>query len=233
MVTHYTQEDHPTAIQVIRDTQQYAKQFIGLLTLLGGKIVAGVDQRCIIIRCRTKEQFLSYLQTLDHLKNYDPGLIYLLKPHAVSEKEPEVPHVPLPHAPSVMPNYHLKRNSVDISKPMDEAALLELKMGLRQHTTMMLRNIPNKYTPAMLREFIDKTHKHQYDFFYLRMDFKNRCNVGYAFINFISPRALASFAELVQDRKWERFNSEKIIATCFADIQGLDALIQKFRNSRY
>ncbi len=65
------------------------------------------------------------------------------------------------------------------------------------------------------------------------MDFKNKCNVGYAFINFSSTKALASFVQRVRGTKWPLFNSEKIIGTCFADLQGLDALVKKFRNSRY
>lgn len=40
----------------------------------------------------------------------------------------------------------------------------------------------------MLIDFLNETHMQMYDFVYLRMDFKNRCNVGYAFINFVEPR---------------------------------------------
>ena len=96
----------------------------------------------------------------------------------------------------------------------------------------MIRNIPNKYTQAMLRSLIDETHGGLYDFLYLRMDFKNRCNVGYAFINFIDPRDIVSFAERIRGKRWARFNSEKVADLTFARIQGKACLIEKFRRSR-
>lgn len=77
-------------------------------------------------------------------------------------------------------------------------------------TTVMIKNIPNKYNQKMLLSEIDEKHKGQYDFFYLPIDFQNKCNVGYAFINFVNPIYILGFFERYNGRKWEKFNSEKV-----------------------
>lgn len=118
----------------------------------------------------------------------------------------------------------------------NEVNLYNIIMGLDKRTTFMIRNIPNKYTQQMLLDFIDETHKGEYDFFYLRMDFRNRCNVGYAFINFFDVSSVLTFAFKVAGKRWyslskTRFNSDKICMLSYANIQGKQALIEKFRNS--
>jgi hypothetical protein len=113
----------------------------------------------------------------------------------------------------------------------NELILSRVISGLDDRTTFMIRNIPNKYTQQMLIDTINDTHFGQFDFLYLRMDFKNRCNVGYAFINFVDIKAVISFAEKVVGKKWTRFNSDKICTLSYANIQGRDSLIEKFKNS--
>lgn len=71
----------------------------------------------------------------------------------------------------------------------------------------------------------------KFDLLYLPIDFKNKCNVGYAFINFTSYYHLPAFYEEFNGRKWSRFNSNKVAQINYARIQGKDALIAHFANS--
>ncbi|MCD7457379.1 hypothetical protein HAX54_035002 [Datura stramonium] len=43
---------------------------------------------------------------------------------------------------------------------------------LDTRTTLMIKNIPNKYTSKMLLAAIDEQHKGTFDFLYLPIDFK-------------------------------------------------------------
>lgn len=52
----------------------------------------------------------------------------------------------------------------------------------------------------------------------LRIDFANKCNVGYAFVSFISPEHIITFARARAGTKWNRFNSEKICDLSYANI---------------
>lgn len=59
---------------------------------------------------------------------------------------------------------------------------------------------------------IEEGFRGTFDFFYLPIDFKNKCNVGYAFINMTAPRHILPLVERFDGRRWDRFNSEKVRA---------------------
>lgn len=103
--------------------------------------------------------------------------------------------------------------------------------GADKRTTLMIRNIPNKYTQQMLLTEINQRHRGNYDFFYLPIDFKNKCNMGYAFINFMDAESIIPFYKEFDSQKWTNFNSEKVCAISYARLQGKQAMITRFQNS--
>ncbi|KAG5544777.1 hypothetical protein RHGRI_017278 [Rhododendron griersonianum] len=121
-------------------------------------------------------------------------------------------------------------NQID-SKKQYQLDLDKIKSGEDTKTTLMIKNIPNKYTSKMLLAAIDENHRGSYDFLYLPIDFKNKCNVGYAFINMVSPSHIIPFYEALNGKKWEKFNSEKVASLAYARIQGKVALVTHFQNS--
>lgn len=83
----------------------------------------------------------------------------------------------------------------------------------------MIKNIPNKYNQKMLLTTIDESFAGMFDFFYLPIDFKNKCNVGYAFINVVRPEFIIPITRRFDNKKWEKFNSEKVCHISYARIQ--------------
>jgi len=103
------------------------------------------------------------------------------------------------------------------------------------YTTVMLRNIPNKYTREMLVQQLSVEFKGLFDFMYLPIDFKNKCNVGYSFINFRTTDACDEFVRQfhgVDVRKClPGLNSKKIVEVTPARVQGLIENVKRLRNS--
>jgi len=98
-------------------------------------------------------------------------------------------------------------------------------------TTVMLRNIPNKYTQGKLLQELDECgFAGTYNFFYLPMDVHNRSNVGYAFINFEEACGAERFRQVFSQHCFQRFHSRKVGTVCVAHVQGLDQNLRHFEN---
>ncbi|KAG5230410.1 protein MEI [Salix suchowensis] len=125
----------------------------------------------------------------------------------------------------------IESNSNHSDKKQYELDVDCILRGGDKRTTLMIKNIPNKYTSKMLLAAIDEQCRGTYDFIYLPIDFKNKCNVGYAFINMTDPQQIIPFHKAFNGKKWEKFNSEKVASLAYARIQGKTALIAHFQNS--
>lgn len=100
-------------------------------------------------------------------------------------------------------------------------------------TTVMLRNLPNNYTRAMLCELLDSEgFARQYDFMYLPIDFKSRASLGYAFVNLVSPSVAERFRDTFNGYSKWLLPSRKVCGVNWSGPhQGLAAHIERYRNS--
>jgi hypothetical protein len=74
----------------------------------------------------------------------------------------------------------------------------------------------------------------QYNFLYLPMDFVTGANMGYAFVNLESQEmADAALHKLQGFSRWSDAACRKTLQVCWSlPHQGLDSLIERFRNSQ-
>jgi hypothetical protein len=92
----------------------------------------------------------------------------------------------------------------------------------------MIRNIPNKYSLKTIIEDLNVEFKGKFEVFYLPIDYVNKCNLGFAFINFVDSMHILQFYETFRGKKWIRFNSDKICELAYAKFQGKKELITHF-----
>ena len=104
--------------------------------------------------------------------------------------------------------------------------------GKDKRTTLMIKNIPNKYTISTFLDEINNAFNNKYDIFYLPIDYCNKCNLSFAFINFVDPLHIIDFYERYRGRKWKRFNSEKICELVYVKIQGKRELVSHFEKGK-
>jgi len=88
-------------------------------------------------------------------------------------------------------------------------------------TTLMIRNIPGRYTKAALAE--DLLGHEEWDFLYLPGGCGSATNRNYAFINFGSAADARAFLSRWHKQRLPRFRAQKRLNVCFAALQGLHA----------
>jgi len=100
-------------------------------------------------------------------------------------------------------------------------------------TTVMMRNLPNKYTQhLLLTDMNEAGFSGTFDFLYLPIDTETNANRGYAFVNFAQPGLAWMFKQAYEGQSMPRFNSDKVVSVFAATLQGFDANFQHYANSR-
>jgi len=102
-----------------------------------------------------------------------------------------------------------------------------------ERTTVMVRNIPNRYNKEAILGLL---HEYNYaeivDFLYMPIDFRSTSNMGYCFINFTNPSDARDFKLMFQGFCNWRYNSDKKCDIQWsAPYQGLAAHIDRYRSS--
>jgi len=96
-------------------------------------------------------------------------------------------------------------------------------------TTIMLRNIPNRYTAEeLLAEVISHGFKGTFDFVYLPIDFNTKRNRGYAFFNFHTAAMALRFLQVFHNQQLSRYISRKILEVSAAVTQGFENNVTQF-----
>ena len=95
-------------------------------------------------------------------------------------------------------------------------------------TTLMIKNIPNKFKRDLLLNLINQNFKVAYDLFILPTDKNNNKNYGYSFINFTSSYYIPYFYFLFNNKKWSNTNSQKTCEITFSKIQGKNNLLSHY-----
>jgi hypothetical protein len=127
--------------------------------------------------------------------------------------------VPVP-APSLLEN----------PPPIVKAPCLVVPASSLPRTTVMLKNISNKLCRNDLVEiFKNKLPKESFNFVYLPIDFRTRCNFGYCFVNLSCHSFVRNFFDKFHCKQIEKFG--KIYEVTFARVQGLHANITRLLNS--
>jgi hypothetical protein len=121
-------------------------------------------------------------------------------------------------------------NNFNSSKKEKQVINLEdVALGKETRTTVMIRNIPIKYTDEHLEKELE-SFKGKYDCLYMPFDYENGGNKGYAFLNLTSPYHVLLFYEVFYNKCWMFFDSKKICELNYAIFQGIDEIMKHANN---
>ena len=99
-----------------------------------------------------------------------------------------------------------------------------------RRTTVMIKNIPNKFSKDMILNLINQHFKCAYDIFILPTDVNGYKNFGYSFINFTCSYYIPNFYFLFNGKKWPNTNSQKTCEITYSKIQGRNNLLLHYSN---
>ena len=122
-------------------------------------------------------------------------------------------------------------------KLIEEKKQEELKLNLEinfiisqkdKRSTLMIKNIPNKFNQEYILNIINQNFKGTFDVFVLPTDINKFKNFGYAFINFTSSYYIPYFYFMFNGKMWFGTNSKKVCELAYSKVQGKEALLEHY-----
>lgn len=100
-------------------------------------------------------------------------------------------------------------------------------------TTVMLRNLPNNYTRAMLLKLLEtEGFIEKVTFLYLPIDFKTQAALGYAFVDLVNTDAVKEFRAVFEGfSRWALPSKKASFISWCGIYQGVKEHIERYRNS--
>ena len=136
---------------------------------------------------------------------------------------------------SINTSFYYKNNKGNLfssnSEPKEKQIikLEDIARGIEKRTTVMIRNVPIKYTVEVLEKELEYFNG-KFDCIYMPFDYENGGNKGYAFLNLVNPYHVLLFYEFFQGKCWSFFESKKICELNFANFQGINEIKKHAKN---
>ena len=119
-------------------------------------------------------------------------------------------------------SFNIKNECID--SPKNIIHIENILKSKDKRTTLIIRNIPNRYTISLLLQELNQNYARKYDVVYLPQDYMNNSNLGFGFINFLEHMYLIMFYEEFIGKKWNCFNSNKRCQLAYSKYQGKNEL---------
>jgi hypothetical protein len=115
---------------------------------------------------------------------------------------------------------------------MDAALLRLLARAEAGQTTVMVRNIPNKWKQRRVLKVCEELgFAHSVDLLYMPLDFRTGTNLGYCFVNFLQEEIAVAFRAVLDVTPIPTSKTGKLFATATARVHGFANNFRAFRSN--
>jgi len=114
---------------------------------------------------------------------------------------------------------------IQVPRRVNLEELSKVQKESEEPTTLMVRNVPNRYDRGVLMLELDELgFEGKYDFVYLPIDNSTQWNVGYSFVNFDESKDAKYCMALLEGHQFFRYrhNNKRMAQVSWAHIQGLE-----------